>query len=542
MEEINTKVQQALDSALDQVTGLKLLKSEAYAINPDTLKDPTIGPEMVAQPARSKGLGIRKVDDFVGHAAFVGGIEIVVRRLIDHIAEDGSKVPGLYPLLEDMFGEGSQDYGNAENRFVKFIDGSSTLGEHFLQSIRVLKAQCPGAEDGPLSMPEHEICPVNSNNPKLQAEITAQIEAHRAKDLKKRHEDPDPEDRRRISYQNRLPSTFTIATTPPTKATMVPKYLYTGVIALLMGAIDPTILAARNARIGNTKLRVDLHGDALGAAVLPGDRWRRAHDIFKMQIYQDMKFLGLIAQMEVYGVVKRFFDVEGKDKYDSLNNREKKLQTIVPDFITSNHPEGSPISANGDQMWELKRIHSLTSFNCQGAPKGLNEYYCQRQSATFQRAADQRAKKVPNEYGAKAKNADKNFGAPGSSAVQEAFKAMPQVRGIALGAFGEFSDSINLLIDGLAHEGALKKSDKFGHSKYKAAYGVIHWWLKRRWARLAVIMAIEVRYDALRYTGGSAQQQAAAAHEKAQVQDEWRDQSAYFQREAEASAPFFPIF
>ena len=72
MEEINTKVQQALDSALDQVTGLKLLKSEAYDINPETLKDPTIGPEMVAQPARHKGLGIRKVDDFVGHVAFWG--------------------------------------------------------------------------------------------------------------------------------------------------------------------------------------------------------------------------------------------------------------------------------------------------------------------------------------------------------------------------------------------------------------------------------------------------------------------------------------
>ena len=181
-------------------------------------------------------------------------------------------------------------------------------------------------------MPEHEICPVNSNNPKLQAEITAQIEAHRAKDLKKRHEDLDPEDRRRISYQTRLPSTFTIATTPPTKATMVPKYLYTGVIALLMGAIDPTILAAQNARIGNTNLRVDLYVDAL---------WRRAHDIFKMHIYQDMKFLGVIVQKEVYGVLKRFYDVEGKDKYDSLNNREKKLQTIVPDFVTSNHPEGS---------------------------------------------------------------------------------------------------------------------------------------------------------------------------------------------------------
>ena len=153
-----------------------------------------------------------------------------------------------------------------------------------------------------------------------------------------------------------------------------------------MGAIDPMILAARNARIGNTKLRVDLHGDALGAAVLPGDRWRRAHDIFKMHIYQDMIYLGVIVQKEVYGMVKRFFDVEGKDKYDSLNNREKKLQTIVPDFITSNHPEGSPISANGDQMWELKRIHSPTSFTCQGTSKRLNEYYYQRPSTMFQRS------------------------------------------------------------------------------------------------------------------------------------------------------------
>ena len=57
---------------------------------------------MVAQPARHEGLGIRKVDGFVGHAAFLGEIDIIVRRLIDHIAEDGSKVPGLDTLLEDV--------------------------------------------------------------------------------------------------------------------------------------------------------------------------------------------------------------------------------------------------------------------------------------------------------------------------------------------------------------------------------------------------------------------------------------------------------
>jgi hypothetical protein len=43
----------------------------------------------------------------------------------------------------------------------------------------------------------------------------------------------------------------------------------------------------------------------------------------------------------------------------------------------------------------------------------------------------------------------------------------------------EFSESINVLIQGFAHEGALKNPGKFGQSNYKAAYGQIHWWLKR---------------------------------------------------------------
>ena len=61
------------------------------------------------------------------------------------------------------------------------------------------------------------------------------------------------------------------------------------------------------------------------------------------------------------------------------------------------------------------------------------------------RAADRRADLVPSEYEAKAKKADKAFGAPGSTAVLGALRAIPAVRGIALRAFGEFSESINVL-------------------------------------------------------------------------------------------------
>jgi hypothetical protein len=50
-------------------------------------------------------------------------------------------------------------------------------------------------------------------------------------------------------------------------------------------------------------LRVDLYGDALGAAVLPNDRWRSAHDVFKHQICLDAKFLGVAVKQKVYGIL-----------------------------------------------------------------------------------------------------------------------------------------------------------------------------------------------------------------------------------------------
>jgi hypothetical protein len=89
---------------------------------------------------------------------------------------------------------------------------------------------------------------------------------------------------------------------------------------------------------------------------------------------------------------------------------------------------------------------------------------------------------------------------------------MAKVRAIALRNFAEFNELAYLLIDGFAHEGALKNPGEFGQSIYQEAFGQICWWLKRRWARLAVITAVESPHAALGYTGGAAQQQATAAH------------------------------
>ena len=97
---------------------------------------------------------------------------------------------------------------------------------------------------------------------------------------------------------------------------------------------------------------------------------------------------------------------------------------------------------------------------------------------------------------------------------------MPEAEGIAFGAFGEFSSSVSVLIDGFAHEVALKNPDRVRQSNCKAAYGAIQWWLKRRWSRLAVIRGVASRHDTMRYDGGSAQRQAATQHARAQNRDD----------------------
>jgi hypothetical protein len=151
--------------------------------------------------------------------------------------------------------------------------------------------------------------------------------------------------------------------TAPTKAAEVPQVYFTGAVALVMGALDPAVVNALGSRIGDTNLRVDLHGGALGAAVLPNNRWRSADDVFKHQIYLDAKFVGVEVKKKVYGMFARFFSPSGQEAYGSLNQAAKRRQTIILDLVTSYHPYGSILQANGPEMWELKRAHSVQAFS-----------------------------------------------------------------------------------------------------------------------------------------------------------------------------------
>jgi len=516
------KVQSELDNSICDIFGFDPAMASSFAFQAQDVADSSLVYESLQLPVKYKGLGLRKISTFLPHCAYVSNWSTISSRMIDKIDKDGNIISGLYPLIEPLLGAHSQDSGNENNRFSQFIDGSSKLGNEFKRSVEYLKAMCPDADDGVLSK---NIESINFEGAKMQKEITAEIEEVQKQNIQSRFSLLPFDDRRRIAFQNRRSTTLACFTTTPSESTQVPQNLFTAAISLAIGAIDPTVAALKGKKIGNSNLKVDIYGDALASARLPGDRWRISHDALKNQIYVDLKYLGITVTKEMYGLFSRFMSENGRNQFSGLDTREKKLQTIIPDLVTNTRLDASPLMPPGGglQMWELKRIQAVYAIDqTTGDLKGCNKYYLVSDNGNLEKAADKRAKEVPYDYERKARVSDEKFGIPGQNGVLNALRRMAPVRGLAFGAFGEFSSSVNLLIKGASIEGAMLNAEKFGQTDSNKAQGIIAWWLKKRWSRLSLISAVQSRYDALRYVGGSAQQQAAEHHNRAQRVDDIR--------------------
>jgi hypothetical protein len=117
---------------------------------------------------------------------------------------------------------------------------------------------------------------------------------------------------------------------------------------------------------------------------------------------------------------------------------------------------------------------------------------------------------------------------------------MPEVKGLAIGALGELGSNVHLFINGLSYEGALKNPEKFGTSNPVEAKGIISWYLKRRWSRIAVISAAQCRMDGMAYVGGTSQHLASRRHhQQCQADDEWCFDQERMNRESQSYHGFF---
>ena len=107
LQDTNQVVQMALDKAATQISGFDPRSPDAYLKDPATFSDPRIMPGLIALPVRHKGLGLRRLDDFVGAAASIGDLYLVSRNRIGFTDDEESIYGSLYPLLGSALGANS---------------------------------------------------------------------------------------------------------------------------------------------------------------------------------------------------------------------------------------------------------------------------------------------------------------------------------------------------------------------------------------------------------------------------------------------------
>jgi hypothetical protein len=520
-KEAATTLQKLLDQSLTLIAGVDLSDPNTYKEeHNDTISNPDIIIRTLSLPTEYKGAGLRSQLDIL-EPAFLGAINQCASMFIDVTTPEGHIIEGLYQHLEPIFGPHSQDRDQQRNRFTQFTNGSSEIGN--IVKLSWLKLQNLVKEEervgGPLEQPPSSIG-TNGFEQKLQNSVSKQIEKSKSKAIEEEYKSLPNSDRRKQCYFSRRSETLTFMTTTPTKTSEVPKDQYQLATCLTLGAIHPLIRKNVGKKVGQHS-RLDHHGDVLGTVHLQGDRWRTFHDKFKNIVYKDGKSLGIQISMEPYGLFSPYISERARTAFSRMNNVEKRKQLIIPDLLTNIN--------NVRQMMEIKVVHAFNSFSRLGFNKGLNDYY---KNFTTVSGVEKRQQKIPQEYLKKAQKGDKELGDPGSTRIEDALKAMKPVKGLVIGAIGELSTNIQSLVNQFATEGSMNRPEMFGTDNPLRAKGIISWYLKKRWSRLAVTAAVACRLEAMSYVGEKAQQEADRRHRinetnKNNTQDEEQDQWAY---------------
>ena len=128
----------------------------------------------------------------------------------------------------------------------------------------------------------------------------------------------------------------------------------------------------------------------------------------------------------------------------------------------------------------------------------------------LRRGADTREAQVPSEYRRKADKFDRRFCGTQEGSVgplRRALDGFPEVRPLVFGGYGECSDGVRRLINALALETASRRQrrEDFDCLNVKQAQGVVAWWITRRWGRMSLLTAAQVKEHALTFVGGSEQ-------------------------------------
>ena len=356
-------VAQALDNhlwrLLEEVCGFSILHQglrgadtgESTISSPEGLREGWSFAAWVArQPVKLGGMGLRSLGELC-RPAFLGAMEQALPRLHRGFC------PALAPIVggEEVFG----DAAASDDRWRVLLASGSRIGVEFSQSWTELQREAQAAAawlggevEGPLANPVASAGD-GSTSGKTRSLIVEQRERQMGRVLEEsllRHHDLTARFVWSWPERDKLSSQWLL--TLPGHDTFLTAEEFSECLAALLCLASPACTALVGERVGRST--VDKFGDAVMAASLPGDGFRRRHDAIKLRILGLLRWAGIEVDCEVFNVFAGLIPQEGLSRLE----QGRKRQGLVPDFRLRVPARGQGPQVEELVLAELKSISS----------------------------------------------------------------------------------------------------------------------------------------------------------------------------------------
>ena len=209
--------------------------------------------------------------------------------------------------------------------------------------------------------------------------------------------------------------------------------------------------ASRLGEVVRGRKRIDLFGDSVRSATLPGDGYRKRHDAAKDLLFKQLVSAGMNVQCEVFNLFSREIPQDGLARIE----RGRTRQSMVPDFKISTQEGDREVPA----LYEMKVLSSCrTRYPRNPRPEA--------------RAVDRRAELLQGEYVKKARTVDQKYGGADvgeTGGVERKLLSFPRVRGLILGAWGEINDEFQELLQHISQSRLRQMEHQPGGRRGRAA-------------------------------------------------------------------------
>ena len=428
---------------------------------------------VIRQPVKMGGLGIRSNVE-TSLAAYVGGLEQALPHFV------GER--GICNQLRTVIGE-----MNGESRWRHLLQSGCRTGQELAKAWTTLKQeaqQCStylGTEiQGPLSANVEDAGHGAKDGSTRKKLIAAKEEVRGAVMNESLSRMNNQKRRAVVAWKNRDKlSASWLSCLPGPDGMSSPAFAE----ALAMTLCMPS--PACKDRIGSVvgKRKVDIFGDNIMSAALPGDHWRTRHDKLKMTINSLCTWARLPTTCEVWGLFSHLIPNDVMSRIEG----GRKRQGLVPDFRLE-----MPSTMGGTEY----RLAELKAISC------CDTWY--KPSASNTRATDKRAKRLQMEYQGKAKKVDQDLlgvTAGEKGPLEKRLDEFGNVIGLCFGAWGEASTDVHNLVQTLAEARLKFQGLKEGRPRSKQELGLIVGQVRRRLSLAAVKAQVDCLLSRIHQVG-----------------------------------------